>query len=360
VRTRLSPDEYASLVHGAPVIVWRADHTGRREFVNEAWSRLTGRPLTDGVGERWLEAVHPDDVDTVIGALRAALARGQAIEVEYRLRHADGGWRWWVDSVVPRNGGDGGLVGVSVDIHHRREREDARIAFMSSIAHELRTPLQAVDTYLALLRRKYEQGDPVGPEVFERAAAQFRRFAALIADLADASALERGQRLALVLEPLDLAPLVRSVVGLHRDTILSRDHHRHGAPHQMSLAIDGERFPIRGDAVRLGQVLFNLLENALKYSPGGGEIAIELVTDGQAHHFRVHDRGVGIPEAELPRIRERFFRASNVMRAFSGTGLGLSIIEEIVSGHGGRLEIASTVDVGTIVTVTLPSARAAS
>jgi PAS domain S-box-containing protein len=357
MRSALSHHEHEQLADAAPAIVWRANRDGRRDYVSQGWTRLTGRELADGATERWLEAVHPDDVGGVVAALRDAFARGVSVELEYRLHRADGAWCWIVDCVAPCRDDHGrvtGFVGVSVDVHRRREAERARVGFLTAIAHELRTPLQAVEAYLALLRHKSQLGETLTAEVFDRAAQQFRRFSALIADLSDTTALERGHCLTLDLEPVDLGPIVRSVVALQQDTLQRLRGHRDGRPHRITLAVAGETFPMLGDAVRLGQVMFNLLENALKYSPAGGEIVVELATIGDAHRFRVRDTGVGIPEEDLPRIRERFFRASNVSRAFPGTGVGLAIIQEIVQGHGGRLDVVSRLGDGTEVTVTLP------
>jgi PAS domain S-box-containing protein len=362
MRSALSHHEHEQLADAVPAIVWRADRNGRRDYINQGWTRLTGRELAHGASERWLEAVHPDDVGGVVAALRDAFARGTAVELEYRLHRADGAWCWIVDCVAPCRDDEGrvtGFVGVSVDVHRRREAEHARVDFLTAIAHELRSPLQAVEAYLALLRHKSELGETLTAEVFDRAAQQFRRFSTLIADLSDATALERGHRLALDLEPVDLGPIVRSVVSLHQDTILRLRGHRDAQPHRITVDISGDTFPLLGDAVRLGQVTFNLLENALKYSPAGGEIIVELATLEDTHRFRVRDTGVGIPAEDLPRIRERFFRASNVSRAFPGTGVGLAIIQEIVQGHGGRLDVVSRLGDGTEVTVTLPRDRQA-
>lgn len=225
---------------------------------------------------------------------------------------------------------------------------------LAVVAHELRTPLQTLETFFAIVRHKLERGELPTRELVERAAWQLRRFRKLIDDLADTSRIGNGHGIKVELAPIDLRPVVENVVALHRETVARRDDHRSSGAHSVTFDVVGERFPVRGDAARLDQVVFNLIENALKFSPAGGEVRVVLHQDDGWHCLSVSDHGIGIPAGDLPRIGERFFRASNsAEQRTPGTGMGFAIVQEIVQAHGGRLDIVSASGVGTTVTVRL-------
>lgn len=237
----------------------------------------------------------------------------------------------------------------SIDEYHRMVEHNLAV-----VAHELRTPLQALEIFFAIVRQRLERGEVPAIDLVERAESQLRRFSKLVADLGDGSRIAQGQSLGMQLEPMDLRPVVEGVVSLHRETVQGRDAHRAAGAHSLVLDVVGERFPVRGDPSRLDQVVFNLIENALKFSPAGGEIRVVLDHHDGWHRLSVSDQGIGIPAGELPRVGERFFRASNAAPiATPGTGMGLAIIQEIVHAHGGHLDIVSTFGEGTTVTVRL-------
>jgi signal transduction histidine kinase len=225
---------------------------------------------------------------------------------------------------------------------------------LAVVAHELRTPLQTLEHFFAIVRTRLDHGEVPSRELVECAASQLRRFSKLIADLADTSRIGDGHGINVQLQPIDLRAVVENVVSLHRETVERRDHHRSSGAHSLHLDVHGDRFAVLGDPARLDQVVFNLIENALKFSPAGGEVRVVLDRHDGWHRLSVSDRGIGIPAGELPRIGERFFRASNAAPlATPGTGMGLAIIQEIVHAHGGRLDIVSTFGEGTTVTVRL-------
>ena len=225
---------------------------------------------------------------------------------------------------------------------------------LAVVAHELRTPLQALEHFFAIVKLRLERGEMPPQDMVDRAASQLRRFSKLVADLTDTSRIGDARGMKVELAPIDLRPVVENVVALHRETVARRDGHRAGGMHSLVLDVVGERFPVLGDAARLDQVVFNLIENALKFSPAGGEVRVGLHQRDGWHHLSVSDHGIGIPSCDLPRIGERFFRASNSAELTTpGTGMGFAIIQEIVQAHGGRLDIVSTFGVGTTVTVRL-------
>jgi PAS domain S-box-containing protein len=353
-----SAEQYRLLVEDSPVLIWRAGPDGRCDYFNETWLRFTGRSLEQELGDGWVEGVHPEDRERCLGIYREHFAQRTPFEMELRLRRHDGVYRWIFDRGVPvlDDGAFAGYVGSCVDIHARREAEALRSSFLSLIAHELRTPLQAIHTYLEVVERRIERNEALPADVWEKVSRQIQRFSSLVNDLSEAGRVERHEAVSVELAPMDLRPVVEAAVGRLREQIAA------GAvpvassgEHTVTLEVAGERLALLGDANALARVLEDLLGNAVKFSPAGGEVAVRLATDGTRHRVSIGDQGIGIPPAEIDRVTEPFFRGSNALNPrYPGVGLGLAIARDIVSAHGGTLEIESTRDRGTTVTLGLP------
>ncbi|HEX5501786.1 MAG TPA: ATP-binding protein [Thermomicrobiales bacterium] len=228
----------------------------------------------------------------------------------------------------------------------------ARDEFLSIAAHELRTPVAAIKGTAQLALRRRERGalDQARAEqalrVVDRAVV---RLAALIDDLLDVSRL-RGGQLALRTARLDLAALVREAVDEYAAQL--------DAAHRLAVDLPAAPVPVAADAGRLEQVLDNLLGNAVKYSPGGGEIAVALAPDAGGATVAVRDSGIGLPAGAAERIFEPFGRAANAAAShLPGMGLGLHISRRIVELHGGRLWAESAGEGrGTTLRLWLPAA----
>lgn len=356
----LTPDEYRTLTEHAPVMIWRAGPDARCNYVNETWVRFTGRPAAEELRTGLEASVHPDDAPRRRGVFLEHFARRASFEIEYRLRHRDGSYRWVLDRGTPftaETGEFAGFVGSCVDVQARRDAEHARSEFLTVVAHELRTPLQAMKTYLDVVQRKAQRGEALTPDMFRKVSSQIARFSALVGDLGDASRIEQGRSLSMAREIFDLCEVVDHVAALQRATLGARGPR--GTAHTLDVDARDRPLYVLGDPGRLEQVMLNLLENAVKFSPAGGAIRVTLARRGGEIRLAVADSGIGIPEAELPRLGQRFFRASNAPAAlYPGTGMGLAIIGDIVEAHGGRLDVSSTVGVGTTMTITLPEATA--
>jgi signal transduction histidine kinase len=235
-----------------------------------------------------------------------------------------------------------------------RARYDAELAvraretFLSVASHELKTPLTSLFGNAQLLQRRAARSGRIGER--ERAnigviVAQSRRLTKLIDDLLDHTRLQEG-RFAIQREPLELADVVRLTVEELRPTLQR---------HSISLALPDEPLPIIGDASRLEQVLVNLIGNAVKYSPAGGPVEVQVARAGGCATVTVLDRGIGIPAAALAELGRPFFRAPNaVSRQISGMGIGLYVVKELIERHGGSLAISSEEGVGSAFTVCLP------
>jgi signal transduction histidine kinase len=236
---------------------------------------------------------------------------------------------------------------VRAEAEANRLRED----FLSAAAHDLKTPLTAVVGRAQLMVRRLVragEGAPAGSLADAQAVvAEGERLRALVLELLDAARVEQGSFVGRR-EPGDLVELARVACARHTD-----------ARHPCAVAADGP-LVIAVDQARIEQLLDNLLENAVKYSPAGGPVVVRVWAEDGAARLSVSDRGIGVPPADLPHLFDRFRRAANVDdRQFAGLGLGLFICRGIAEGHGGRIWAESTPAAGTTVHVVLPIAAAA-
>jgi len=293
--------------------------------------------------------VHAEDRERAFVHYMSSFNRREPFEMEYRLRRHDGVYRWIFDRGVPFFDPEGrfaGYIGSCVDVHERHEADRAKSDFLSLMAHELRTPLTSLTAYAGLVERAVSRGEPVAPHLVERVRRQIARMASLVSELADAAFTARGGELPIVPQRTDLVALVNAVVEGVLDA---------------RVVVERPPAPMWADCDPhlIEQVVHNLVDNALKYSPDGGPVRVTLRPgDGtRPHELVVRDEGIGIPPAELPLITRRYYRASNVSsRHYPGLGIGLAASRGLVERHEGRMEIESALGRGTTVTVTLPVA----
>jgi PAS domain S-box-containing protein len=245
-------------------------------------------------------------------------------------------------------------VGVVRDMSERRRFDRLQEEFVSALAHDLKNPLTTVRGQTQLLRRRLDRGEP--PEVtrldsaLEGIDAAAVRMTRLLDELADVMRLRAGQGIDLNREPTDLVALVRRSID---------EQQRTTERHQVRLLADMDELTGFWDGPRLERVLSNLLGNAIKYSPQGGEITVRVGREGDGGAatavLSVADRGVGIPAQDLTLIFERFRRAGNV-ESFAGSGIGLAGAKRIIALHGGTIAVSSTEGEGSTFTVRLPIA----
>jgi signal transduction histidine kinase/FixJ family two-component response regulator len=226
----------------------------------------------------------------------------------------------------------------------------ARDEFVATVSHDLSNPLATIKGHVQLLRRAVNRDAAPPPAqldsrlaTMEGAATDIER---LIGDLLDAARLQAGRQLDLRLQPADLVVLARRAADAYE---------RLSDRHRLSVSTAVATASGVWDVGRVQRVLANLLANAIKYSPNGGDVEVSVDIDGDSAVLTVRDEGLGIPATDLPRVFERFHRGSNVER-ISGTGIGLAGAKNIVEQHGGSISVMSTEGQGTAVEVRLPLA----
>ena len=284
---------------------------------------------------------------------RHRAASGETFNMVFRSNAADGTQHWFEANGRPLLTPDGGRHGVVVirDITMFTQHQRLQDEFLSLASHELRTPLTSVLGYLGMLERGLR--DPIGNERLRGFAAkalhEAERLVLMVRDLTDVSRLQSG-KLTLDRKPLDFAALITQVVELARDLPPGHAIHLETASGPMT---------IYGDATRLEQVLFNIFTNSMFHAPSDRPIEVRLQRLDGGVHLEIEDHGRGIAPDQLPRLFSRFYQIENSEWASrQGMGLGLFICKELVTAHGGRIEVASTEGEGTTFTVWLPLSEA--
>jgi two-component system phosphate regulon sensor histidine kinase PhoR len=230
--------------------------------------------------------------------------------------------------------------------------ERMRVDFVANASHELRTPLATILGFIETLSDGGAADDPATRSRFLGIMhAEAKRMQQLVDDLISLSRIE-ADRFAVPQDSLRLGPVIEEVAGVIRSGLRDGDR----------IQVDADMVPeVRADRVQIGQLLHNLIGNALKYGRPDTPIRVTLKAVGDKVQLRVIDEGDGVPPEHLPRLTERFYRVdAGRSRAVGGTGLGLAIVKHIAERHRAVLDIASRVGEGTTVTVTFPAAMTGS
>lgn len=233
------------------------------------------------------------------------------------------------------------------DITHLKELDRIKSEFVTTVSHDLRSPLTAILGYVELIERAGELNSQQ-QEFIKRVQVSVEQITGLVNNLLDLGRIEAGIDVAKEKTPLDV--LARYAVEGLRGTAEAKG---------LALEVDlAQGLPlVYGAPIRLRQMIGNLLENAIKYTPAGGKVRLEVEVEGDQVIVRVSDTGPGIPPADQPYLFDKFFRASNIPQTMPGTGLGLSIVKSIVDNHHGRIWVESKLDHGTRFTVVLPAVK---
>jgi signal transduction histidine kinase len=279
---------------------------------------------------------------------------------------ADGTWRWHLSQArFVADGPEGGArwYGTATDIHARKEAEQQleeavrlRDRIAATVAHDLRSPLGAIQLQLEVMRLRRAKGERSPHELDEaltRLERQVRSMRSTVDELVDVAQLQASGALALRPRETDLVALACTV---------AEDQRRSSERHRVEVRSEVHSLVGTWDAERLERVLTNLVSNAIKYSPEGGLVTIELEpasdAEGDAVVLRVSDEGLGIPASDRQRVFEWFARGTNVA-GVDGSGVGLASVRRIVEQHGGRVDVESAEGRGTTFTVRLPLHAAA-
>ena len=342
-QVELADQELGQLAGLLGVGVLRFDDDLRVRFANPAACAFLGREPGGLDGRSALEAFADHEVEALLMAARDRGAAGGEIPP-----HGEGGRALLIRA---RRSLSGGLWVALDDVTTLRRLERIRTEFVDNLSHELRTPLTSVRLLTETLARDLD--DLVVPErVRDRVAridVETGHLVQMVSELLELSRIEAGGQ-QLYLDVVDMAEVVRSSCERLR-LFAERQGVRVAVQTAAGLPL------VRGDAERLGQVLLNLLHNALKFSPAGTAVTVSATEEGSSVVVSVADEGPGIAVDDQARIFERFYKVDRArVRGMGGTGLGLAIARHIVEGHGGRLELDSEEGHGATFRFSLPIA----
>jgi two-component system phosphate regulon sensor histidine kinase PhoR len=334
----------AAILSGMVEGVLVVDGDGRLRLANDAARRMLNLE-SNLIGRHYVEAVRQPGV---VGHLGAALKGEHRAPIEVPLDAVSpaGGPRIFRAQATPASADGDGAVLVLHDISDLRRIDRVRRDFVANVSHELRTPLTAVRGYVEALME-----EPVAPderrkflEVIDRHTGRMER---LVRDLLRLARLDAQQETADA-RPIDVAALFRSVLTDLSDRI-ERQKIR------VDIDVDAEAATIEADQTKMHDALRNLIENAVNYSAEGGRVDLDARAAEGRVLLSVGDHGPGVPDTDLGRVFERFYRVDKSRtRDPGGTGLGLSIVRHLVELHGGRVSAANRPGGGAVFTISLP------
>jgi PAS domain S-box-containing protein len=350
-------EQFREVADSAPVMIWMTDENKQCNFVNKGWLRFTGRQKEQELGYGWIEGMHPDDYTRCSEVFEDAFTRRREYSLEYRFRRDDGAYRWVRETGIPRYSAEGkfeGFIGSCIDVHETKMHEQRKDDFIRMASHELKTPVTSIKGYVQLLLtmfRDYETSNAtISSKTIQTSLStidkQIIKLNRLMSELLDLSRIDSG-KLELKMQKFDLVDLVKETVDDVQQT----------TKHQIVVnnKTDCKFF---GDKDRIGQVLLNLLTNAIKYSPKTNSIEIDVYQPAQnTVSISVTDHGIGIDKKDHEKIFERFYRVEGkTEQTYPGFGIGLFIASEIISRHNGTISVQSEKSKGSTFTFNLPIA----
>ena len=354
---RDSEERFRTLADNMSQFAWMTDENGWIFWYNRRWFDYTKTTLEEMQGWGWQKVHHPDHVERVVEHFRRCLETGQEWEDTFPLRSKDGTYRWFLSRAIPIRDQQGRILrwfGTNTDIsdrvHFERDREQIlqqeqaaraeaeranriKDEFLAVLSHELRSPLNPILGWTRLLQNgKLDEARRA--EALKTIERNARLQSQLIEDLLDISRIMQG-KLTLNAAPVSLSFVISAALETVRLAAEAKNV-------RFALDLDSEITPISGDAARLQQVVWNLLTNAVKFTPNGGQVTVELRHAKRLAQIRVIDTGIGIKAQFLPYVFEYFRQEDgSTTRRFGGLGLGLAIARQIVEMHGGTVTAES-------------------
>ncbi len=347
-----SLNDFTILAENITDLISRIDLDGVFQYASPASLSVLGYRPDELVGACLRDLLHPESLEAMLGALQTVREAPQAVRVTARLRHKDGRWLYLQTNAKAhfKNGVAVGVISVSRDITERMaadmalheaktQAEAANLAkaeFLANVSHEIRTPLNGVLGAMHLLEQEAISVD--GRELMRQAKDCGRLLSQLLNDVLDLSKIEAG-RLDLTAEPMRVGEALETVTGLLGDQARAKGV-------DLRCEVTGEAMWIEADPVRLRQVMFNLVGNAVKFTAKGhvtARLAVSDLPKGRRKvRFEVEDTGIGMASGAQRQVFDRFHQAeSDTARRFGGTGLGLSITRSLIQMMGGEIGFSS-------------------
>lgn len=348
-----SESHFRQMADLMPEKVINTDGAGNVIYFNQHWLNYTGLSSEELKKEDWTSKIHPEDKPVYLEQWEKSLRSGENLDLEIRLLSKDGDYRWHLsraEAVMDHSGKVKIWIATNTDIQRLKEEEKRKEDFLKMVSHELKTPITSIKGYVQLLlsllksaREKKLNSLPVRPSL-ERIDHQITRLTRLISEILDLSRIEEN-KLELKREVFSINELVAQTV---QDISYTSTQHKINVVEECEGVIDA-------DKDRIGQVLINLVNNAIKYSPESREVKVIIHRKEEDRvTVSVLDWGIGIDEENHNQIFKRFFRISEEKEdTYSGFGIGLYLANEIIGRHNGTLEVKSEKGKGSEFSFTL-------
>jgi PAS domain S-box-containing protein len=346
---------FKTISNTSPAALWMTDQNRKNVFVSDTWLKWTGSSFDEQIDRGWLSAVVEEDRERLITQFFECFEERKKFVAEFRVPRNDGSVRWCLTEGKPYldiNGSFTGYAGSVTDITEIKKLEQRKDDFIKMASHELKTPITSINGYVQLLLNIYNESESEKLQMSRSTvrsslgtiAKQVTKLTRLISELLDLSKIESG-KLELHCVEFNLEELVEETVQDIRHTTS-----RHAVI--VESHFDGKMY---GDKDRIGQVLTNLLNNAIKYSPDADRVEVFIEGNKRNASIRIKDYGIGIDKKEHQRIFERFYRVEGKTElTFPGFGIGLFIAGEIIQRHLGVIHIKSEKGNGSVFTINLP------
>lgn len=340
---RESEQRLRQLANTIPQLAWMSDQAGWTHWYNDRWLEYTGATPEEMQGMGWEQALHPDWVSGVMSKWRASIESGQAFEMSFPLRASNGEYRTFFSRAAPLRDAAGNIVqwfGTNTDVTPIEDAQNELKAanrrkdeFLAMLAHELRNPLAPIATAAELLKLTALDEERVR-KTSEVIARQVTHMTELVDDLLDVSRVTRGL-VTLQEETLSIGSLLADAIEQVHALMESKRHH-------FTVHVPDQQFLVKGDRTRLIQVFSNILNNAAKYTPAEGRIALRVRADEARVEVSVEDDGIGIAPTLLPYVFDLFTQAERSPdRSQGGLGLGLALVKSLLELQGGEVSAYS-------------------
>jgi two-component system phosphate regulon sensor histidine kinase PhoR len=359
---------FKSLLEAVPLPVFVVDRTLTIYYTNQAARRLYNT-MTFKQKMKLEQVLHEP---ALLQLVQESIRTEDPQQDQYEKKQIDTLWKVTVTplSHLARKGNTLHNAGEQTPFNYRyfaimiedlgeiRRLERVQRDFLANISHELRTPLTSVRLMAETLEDTIDTDSEKAQEFVEKIEKEVQYLSGLVAELLELSRIESGQ-MPMSIEPLEAEQLIREVMA--RMLPLAQRHRV-----RMFTEIEQGKTLVAADSKLITRALFNLVHNAIKFTPSGGTIIIGTAPQAHLQRFYIRDTGVGIDEEDLPRVFERFYKTdrartkANYMGPVGGgTGLGLAIAQQVVEAHGGKIQAESVVEKGSTFSFTLPVAACA-
>jgi PAS domain S-box-containing protein len=356
--------QYQNLANSGLSLIWTSDTDKLCNYFNKQWLKFTGRTIEQELGNGWTEGIHPDDFDFCLATYIAAFEKEESFEMEYRLRHSSGEYRWLLDMGTPNYNSTGefiGYIGNCFDINNRKlteaelvkakenaeESDRLKSAFLANMSHEIRTPMNGILGFSELLKEPNLNGEEQQKyiRIIEKSGA---RMLNIINDIVDISKIEAGL-MKIDKKESNINDQIEYIYTFFKPEVETK-----GLKLSFKTSLTAKEAIINTDREKLYAIFTNLVKNAIKYTEKGS-IELGYIVKNNFLEFYVKDTGIGIPANRQEAIFERFIQADiSDLQARQGAGLGLAITKSYIEMQGGKIWVVSEEGIGSCFYFTLP------